>query len=332
MVSRTWGYWTEQKLAMLAAYLPAFNNASRSVRMGTTYLDLFAGDTSNISRTTGDVISGSPLIALDALPPFARVVLFELPAQASRLEAVLRQRYPDRDLKVWAGDCNDRISDALAALERHRGAPTFALVDQYAAEIHWSSLERLARFKQHSPYKTELWLLFAPSMLRRGLAAEDAAAVSRFESRIDAMYGCRDWAPIVDARQAGAITGAALREQLTNLMRWRLETVLGYGTTHAFEMKNVIGAPIYTMIFATDNAAGDRIMSHIYGQASEMQPRMRAEALAKRQAMRDEESGALGLFDPPPPELPPGKLYQHQPPTRPFGTSLCAECDRERAI
>src|SRR4051794_23992288 len=59
VVNRTWGYWTEQKLGMLAAYLTEFNRASQRVRRGTTYLDLFAGDTTNVSRTTGAVISGS---------------------------------------------------------------------------------------------------------------------------------------------------------------------------------------------------------------------------------------------------------------------------------
>ena len=83
---RTWGYWTEQKLSMLAAYLPAFTTASqRSPR--TLYLDLFAGDNRNLSRTTGEEISGSPRVALNTVPAFAKVILFEMPAQAARLDA-----------------------------------------------------------------------------------------------------------------------------------------------------------------------------------------------------------------------------------------------------
>lgn len=69
--TRTWGYWTEQKLSVLAAYLPAFTTASqRSPR--TLYLDLFAGDDRNLSRTTGEEISGSPRVALDTAPPHGR--------------------------------------------------------------------------------------------------------------------------------------------------------------------------------------------------------------------------------------------------------------------
>lgn len=324
-MDRDWGYWTEHKLEMLAAYLPAFTRASQ--RLGdTTYLDLFAGDTRNISRTTGEEIDGSPLIALDTEPPFSRVVLFELRAQAARLEAELQPAYPGRELTVWPGDCNDTVDHALASLAHVRWAPTFALIDQYAAEIRWSTLEKLARFKQRSPFKVELWLLFAHSMLPRGLAAEDPEAVARFETQIDAMYGCHDWAPMVEGRRAGVLSGRELREQFANLMRWRLETVLRYRKTHFFEMKNLGGAPIYTMIFATDNRAGDTIMSYIYGQAAMDQPKMRAEALAKQQAIKEEKSGKPGLFDPPPKDMAPGELYQHQPPTRPWGEFLCPEC------
>src|SRR3954454_18830045 len=66
---RTWGYWTEQKLSMLDAYLTKFTTASkRSPR--TLYLDLFAGQDRNASRTTGEEINGSPRVALDTQPPF----------------------------------------------------------------------------------------------------------------------------------------------------------------------------------------------------------------------------------------------------------------------
>jgi three-Cys-motif partner protein len=64
---------------MLSDYLHAFTTASQ--RAGRTlYLDLFAGEDRNLSRETGEEISGSPRRALDTTPPFSKVVLFELPA------------------------------------------------------------------------------------------------------------------------------------------------------------------------------------------------------------------------------------------------------------
>lgn len=59
MPRRSWGWWTEQKLDVLADYLAAFTKAS--MRAGTTvYLDLFAGQAQNVSRSRDEhVIRGS---------------------------------------------------------------------------------------------------------------------------------------------------------------------------------------------------------------------------------------------------------------------------------
>jgi hypothetical protein len=59
MPPRSWGWWTEQKLDILGDYLTAFNKASTTA--GTTiYLDLFAGQAQNISRShTEHLIRGS---------------------------------------------------------------------------------------------------------------------------------------------------------------------------------------------------------------------------------------------------------------------------------
>lgn len=251
-----------------------------------------------------------------------KVVLFELPAQAAELETDLRPAFPGRDLTIWPGDCNQTIDAALAALAPLNYAATFAFVDQYAAEVEWATLQTLAAFKAGKKTKVELWLLFAHSMLPRGLAADSYDAFESFAARIDAMYGSRDWEPIYDARQAQALTAAELRNELTNLMRWRLENVLGYARTHAFEMKNTHGTPIYSMIFATDHAAGDKIMSHIYGKAADKRPLMQAEAAAKVQAEREAKDGVWTLIPPLPKKIAPDKLYVHEPPTVPYGMEL----------
>jgi three-Cys-motif partner protein len=317
---RDWGFWTEQKMAMLADYLPRFTTASSQRAKTTIYLDLFSGDVRNLSRSTGEEISGSPKVALDALPRFGKVVLFDLPAHAVPLEQELRRDYPDRDITVWPGDCNETLDAALAALAEVCWAPTFAFVDQYAAEIRWETLEKLASFKKKSKFKTELWMLFAHSMLPRGLASEDTVAVERFTSRIDAMFGTQQWQEAYEDKKAGLLGPADLRAEFSNLMRWRLETVLGYAQTHSFEMRNTTGQAIYTMIFATDNDAGNRIMSHIYKQAAERQPQMLAEARARKSRDKEEAAGVMGLFDPPAVTavLTSKDKYAHQAPRQPY--------------
>lgn len=320
---RTWGYWTEHKLAMLTDYLPAFTTASKKAGK-TIYFDLFAGDTTNMSRTTGAVIDGSPRVALNTSPAFDHVVLFELPGQAQRLRDELAASYPGRDIRVVPGDSNATVRQALRALQDVAWAPSFALVDQYAAEVHWSTLEALAAFRCNKRgLKTELWLLFTPAMLARGLASESDEAVVDFTNRVDAMFGSTQWREIHEAKLAGELTAEQCRDELVNLMRWRLEHALGYGVTHAFHMRNVSGLLIYTMIFATSHPTGDKVMDWVYEKAAKVQPKMQAEAAAKRKAHREAEreaaTGMIGMFDMEPVlKEKAATRYIHLPPTEPW--------------
>jgi hypothetical protein len=69
------------------------------------------------------------------------------------------------------------------------------------------------------------------------------------------------------------MTGAQFRDELTNLMRWRLEKYLGYKTTLGFKVTNTNGQGIFDMIFATDHWAGEKIMTDLCSAAMRRQPR-----------------------------------------------------------
>ena len=116
-MSREWGVWTKLKLEVLSEYLDTFVTASQRAP-NTVYLDLFAGQVENTLRDTQLPIDGSAARALQTKLPFSRVVLFERPARAAALEQELKQRFPNRapSLRMWPGDCNTRIDDALADL------------------------------------------------------------------------------------------------------------------------------------------------------------------------------------------------------------------------
>jgi hypothetical protein len=162
-------------------------------------------------------------------------------------------------------------------------------------------------------------MLFAHAQLPRGLGVRrDTDEV--FARRVDEMLGCDDWREAYQARKEDELTGEEFRAELTNWMRWRLEKELGYAATHAFELRNVSGSPVYSMVFATDNAAGNRIMSHLYAKAADEHPKMREDALARRRGEREEDQGELTLFPPMArtASIPAEKLYQPEPPRVPY--------------
>jgi hypothetical protein len=112
-----------------------------------------------------------------------------------------------------------------------------------------------------------------------------------------------------------------MRAEFVNLLRWRLEQELGYNTTHALQIVNTNGHPVYTMVFATDSGAGDRIMGHVYGStATRTIPTMQARAQAARRRRREDDQGVLRLpgldgLELAPPES--SGRYDHVPPWEP---------------
>jgi three-Cys-motif partner protein len=318
---RAWGVWTRLKLEMLADYLNGFATASKGATE-RVYLDAFAGEGSGVDRVTGDEFPGSARIALDAgeRAGFTRFRFFELESKARELETRLRAEYPDADIRVFGGDCNQTIPEALAELRPIRWAPAFAFVDPDGMEVAWETLAALADQKRghRSPrsekpeYKVELWILFPTSGIVRTLALDEAKVTDADIARANRLFGTSAWRAIYELRAAGAISAEQARAEYVNLMRWRLERDLGYRWSHPFEIKNTIGGTLYHMIFSTDHDAGTRIMQAIYGNAAKEFPQMLQEA-------RDRKRGQLALeFDTP--YLDQADVgYEYEPPWEPRG-------------
>ena len=279
--ARGWTYWTRNKLQILEDYVSAFNIASQGKASERIYIDLMAGRPDNFDRDTREQIAGSAKIALASEPPFTRLAFGEMPDTAATLDAELRRSFPGRDFRVYPGDCNITVAQMLADLEPYRWAPTFAFLDQQAAELHWETIRALASFRRvrgslDSPakFKAEQWILWSPTFVFRGLTTANPTA---YIDRVDRMYGTRTWRRIFQARREGRITAPAWRAEMVNLLRWRLEQELGYKRTFRIPMKMLNGTTIYDMVFATDHDAGARIMSHLYKKAAEREPKLRAE-------------------------------------------------------
>jgi three-Cys-motif partner protein len=211
---------------------------------------------------------------------------------------------------VIRGDCNQTIHDVLAELRPLNWAPAFAFIDPNGPDVRWTTLETLAAFKANRRNKVELWMLFPEPMFVRFLRTDGGEVEPDHERRITDMYGTDKWLHIYRARLDGRLAPSEARTEYVNLMRWRLQSVLGYSWTHTLEVHTEQGRPIYHLIFATDHDAGDRIMRHLYGRALDEFPKMRRQAI-------DQRRGALRLFD----DEESGEQleeYRYEPPWPPF--------------
>jgi three-Cys-motif partner protein len=323
-MARYWGFWTVGKLDLLRRYLNAFKTTTKNRSEHVVYLDLFGGQPQNRERFTEADIDGSARIALSVDdPPFTVLRFFEMEPYASKLSTALAADFPNRNFEVIAGDCNTTVRLALAGLREVNWAPTFAFVDPNGPDIHWSTLEALAKFKRSDRAKTEMWLLVAAGTFMRNLHTDGTVPDSE-AVKLNRMYGTEQWRAIFEGKVAGDLTAGDAREEYVNLMRWRLETLLGYKFTHSLEIFNTGGASIYHMVFATDHPVGHEIMSSLYNAAATELPEMRQQARRRKKTLELEATGISSLFgdelDVSTAPLARGeKLYSHTPPWIPYG-------------
>lgn len=258
--------WTEEKLRILACYLHGFAVACK--RVGGWYaLDLFAGGGLNISETNGAEIPGSPLIALDARPPEATLVL--CCEQGDEVLAALRDRvaqYGPR-CEIFPGDANEEVGDMLARVPRR--APAFAFLDPEGAELEWETVRRIAEHKDSNSSKVEQLILFPTDMGFVRLLSLRKPLDPGYAERVSAMFGNDDWRDIYDRRRADRINAEQARDEYLRLYARGLREV---GYRHVQERQITKeptrsggrGAPMYFLVHATDNDAGNTIMGHCF--------------------------------------------------------------------
>lgn len=321
-----WDWWSELKLKVLADYLQGFTRAVRGKSQEAIYLDLFAGSFDNDRRHGIGTFPGSAQIALNTVPGFTRLAFFELVGPAAQLRTDVDAARPgDPRWRVFEGDCNQSLPSALSWLEPVRWAPTFAFLDPRGLQVAWTTVEALAAWRRDKRTKVEQWILMPEPALARVLGLRGVSG-QRSAERLDRLFGSRDWLPIHQGRRSGALAPEAMRAEFVNLYRWRLENELGYGTTHALQIVNTAGHPVYTLVFATDSSPGDAIMRHLYGSAATSTiPAMQARAQVARQHRREDDAGLLRIpgFDEFEIETAAGTpgSYDHLPPWRPAAIS-----------
>lgn len=341
-MARSWGFWTRYKLELLQNYLDAFTTTTKNKATERVYLDLFAGEPANVDRVTKLPIEGSLRIALAVDdPPFTHLRFFELEPNLSELRKALTVEFVGRDWLLYE-DCNASIRQALADLWSAGvgGAPTFAFIDPNGPHYTWTTLEALAAHKGPPKTKTkvELWMLF-PGPLFARLLPTTGVIRPQDNMLITAMYGDPRWHAIWQAKLNEEIDAAKAQEEYVNLMRWRLEKVLGYRWTLQLEIRNTGGVPLYHMIFATDSEPGYKIMTWLYEKAASDFPAMAQVARQQRDQQRQEAVGQYDLFEafgglealgatPAPPRADPEQFYEHKPPDEPrdHDESTCPYC------
>jgi three-Cys-motif partner protein len=140
------GIWSEVKLAIIKEYASAYATIMEAQRrdrirsLRWIYIDAYAGPGYHLSKTSGELVEGSPLIALNTNPPFHEYHFIDT---ESRRAKQLRELAGERaDVFIYGEDCNKVLLREVfprAKYEDYRRA--LCLLDPYNINLSWEVIE-----------------------------------------------------------------------------------------------------------------------------------------------------------------------------------------------
>ena len=264
------GPWTEQKLAILRAYLDAYTTVLKKRSFTLTYVDAFAGPGAYTMANDDDYAEfhefrrSSPMIALETKDkPFDKLVFIEKDAKAAGELMKLSNRYRRRQICVIQGDANVEIPKFCNGMEKFDRAVVF--LDPYATQVSWPTVEAIAKTK-----KIDCWILF-PLMAITRLMPTDSEPIETWAEELDRILGGREyWSEgYQDSPQMSFLDDEPTRErswsseQIAGRYKDRLRTVFHRVAASRLTLKNSKNVPLFELFFAAGNPKGAPIAVEI---------------------------------------------------------------------
>lgn len=240
--------WTDNKAHLIMRYLRYFVFITKH----GTYIDGFAGP-----QEEKDTDTWAAKLVLESEPKWMRHfhLCDKKRSQITFLEELKAAQPPceyPRNIRIYPGDFNDKVGEILACGDITEKEATFCLLDQRTFECHWSTIDKLARFKT-AGHKIEIFYFLANGWLERALYAQkDLGVLLRW-------WGRDDWTQLKEMSREHR------RDALVN----RFKRDLGYKSVKPWPIfeRDDGGAVMYYMIHATDHPEAPKLMSRAYRKA-----------------------------------------------------------------
>jgi three-Cys-motif partner protein len=255
------GPWAAEKLDYLTRYINVFVTSMHDKPWRAThYIDLFAGPGKCRVTSTGDVLLGSPLIALKAPYPFTRYFFVDLDAENI---SALRQRCSASPVSgrvhYIVGDSNRKVQQIVgeiwtidsAFIPGEWSSLNLAFLDPEGLELEWETVKALAKLN-----RMDLIIHYPQMGLERYMLQASKADET---TKVDLFFGGQEWREIYEVQCAKP----GLHRQLIDLYKEKLQE-LGYQEALRDDetgdeplMRNAQKrAPLYRLLFASKHPLG----------------------------------------------------------------------------
>ncbi len=266
------GIWSEVKLAIIKEYASAYATIMEARRrerirgLRWIYIDAYAGPGYHLSKTSGELVEGSPLIALNTDPPFHEYHFIDSDSERSEL---LRKHAGDRrDVFTYSEDCNQILLKEVfprAKYGDYRRA--LCLLDPYNIDLTWEVIEAAGKARS-----IEIFMNFMIMDINRNVMRKNPdKSVASKVAQMTRLWGDETWKDAgydqVQTLFDYSVPRKVSNERFAEAFRERLEKKAGFKYVPApMPMKTKSNSVIYYLYFASQKEAGMDIVTDIFNK------------------------------------------------------------------
>jgi three-Cys-motif partner protein len=264
------GVWSEVKLAIIKEYASAYSRILESTRRDRVpnlrwhYIDAFAGPGVHLSRSTGNIVEGSPLIALNTKPPFSEYHFIDAdPARAKQLQELAGLR---ADVNIHSADCNEILLNRVFPQARYSDYQrALCLLDPYNINLKWEVIETAGQMGSVEVFLNLMIMDINRNALRRN---RDTAVQSKVD-QLTRLWGDGTWEDAAYSSEGRLFHDPqkVSNERFEAAFRDRLKKKAGFKyVSPPMPMKTKTNSVIYYLYFASQKPVAANIVDQIFAK------------------------------------------------------------------
>lgn len=269
------GVWSEVKLAIIKEYASAYSRILDKrrregiPRLRWHYIDAFAGPGVHLSRTTREIVEGSPLIALNTVPPFSEYHFIDAdPARARQLQGIVGTR---GNVHIYSADCNEILLKSVFPNARYGDYQrALCLLDPYNINLKWEVIEAAGQSGSIEIFLNFMIMDINRNVLRRN---RDLAIQSKME-QLTRLWGDETWQDAAYSSEGKLFDDPekVSNESFELAWRKRLKEKAGFRfVSEPMPMKTKTNAVIYYLYFASQKPVAAGIVDDIFRKYRRLQ-------------------------------------------------------------
>lgn len=267
------GAWSEIKLAIVRDYATEYSKVLNATefypgkKATYVYIDAFAGSGVHVSRTSGQLVLGSPLNALEIIPRFHEYHFIDMDKdKADTLETLTEG---DDNVWIYRGDANDILRTLLPKIRRKDYKRALCLLDPYGLHYDWEIIKLAGELQT-----IEIFLNFSIMDANLNVLLKNPDQIDAEQARrLTTAWGDGSWRQIAYTSE-GSLFGyesKVTNEDVAQAFRERLRSVAGFPhVPEPLPIRNSNGAVLYYLYFAAHRPVAAKIVQYIFDKYRRM--------------------------------------------------------------